>query len=69
MIYDMFGTNLILIKNIKEIKFEKFCMMAFVGFCLWILNKLKNKGFSKIYKLLIFFLRLLLWTHVKNQDL
>jgi len=56
MIYDMFGTNLILIKNIKEIKFEKFCMMAFVGFCLWILNKLKNKGFSKIHKLLIFFL-------------
>ncbi len=34
MIYDMLVKNLILIKNIKEIKFEKFCMMAFAGFCL-----------------------------------
>jgi hypothetical protein len=69
MLYDMFVKNLILIKNIKEIKFEIFYMMAFVGFCLWIVNKLKNKGFKKMHKLLNFFLRLFLWTHVKKQDL
>jgi hypothetical protein len=31
-------------------------MMAFVRFYLWIVNKLKNKVFSKVYKILDFFL-------------
>ncbi len=50
---------ILVIYHIKETKFEKFCMMAFVRFYVWTFKQAKIKVFSKVHK---FYIKKGFWT-------